>query len=278
MVVGERVMKSHNQMNFVKMGKGAVKCVNNPRPLQSWRRPERPSGESLVQASQWGGGSSWPPLPQEWAPREWIYLPLRSETWSALFKEKHNISKGAGKHPNHAPQLFSTLGHRRLARPMRSRRRQVVVPGEEWNQKLRPLGFSSRKHTPSKCHPSDRDAGRTFGPWENFQTRQESSREFQDIDLTGEEATRTKQGSACVKGSHHRLSRDGFWNFPNTLHSTPTMIGRMSGRESERLYHSSPVPKTMNNLPLCMAIIIVMIYWLLRLFQVSCAWCFTSSS
>lgn len=109
------------------------------------------------------------------------------------FQRKDNSSKGIEKQPNHAPQLFFTLGHRQLAKPMGFRRRQVVT-GEECNQKLRPLGFSPRKpHHPSA---GDRGPGWTFSPWENCQTRQKSSPEAQDRAISGGAAIRTKQDSA----------------------------------------------------------------------------------
>lgn len=62
-------MKSCNQMNFVEMGKGAVRCVNNPKPLYSPREgqsspPEKGSSRLVSegvegQASVALGMGSW---------------------------------------------------------------------------------------------------------------------------------------------------------------------------------------------------------------------------
>ena len=122
-------------------------------------------------------------------------MPLGLKTWGSIFKAKHNSSRGIEKYPNHVPtpQPLPTVEDKQLAKPMHFKRRQVGT-GEESNQKLRPLGFRSRKpHHPSA---GDRGTGRTFGPQENCWTRMESGRESQDRCISGGAATRMKQGSA----------------------------------------------------------------------------------
>lgn len=148
MVTKYRVMKSCNWMNSVKMGKGAVRRVNSPELPWSWRRPEQPSRESQVQASHWGGQKFRPSLLQEWAPQARIFA---SQIWNLEFcsQSKAKLKQRHSEISESCPQLFSTLRHRQLAKPLLFRWSQGVTE-EEGNLKLKSLGFSSRKCIPRK--------------------------------------------------------------------------------------------------------------------------------
>lgn len=58
-----------------------------------------------------------------------------------------------------------------------------------------------------------------------------------------------KQGSAGEEQPSQSW-QGGSWSFSNIVHSTPTMTGRMSEKESGRLYRSIFLSRTLNKLPL----------------------------
>lgn len=180
---------------FCQDGKRSRRMGYQPWASVFWKGPEKPSREGAALLVTEG---------QEVRDPLRTRLSLTSETWSSVFKEKHNSGEQRySKTSRSCPQLFSPLGHRQLPKPTW----QVVIGagGGRWS----PGRSGTQSWGPTKGTPcEDWDAAGTSDQWENWWARQESSRGFFNTDQWRSSHT-NEDRVPLVKSGHHCLGWGG---------------------------------------------------------------------